>query len=61
MDHTAEVIRFQLNDETVDILVDAADSFFDWEQPELPEDLAVLREEGTTWLGSITHETRSVV
>jgi len=56
VDHAAKVIRFQLNDETVDILVEAADSFFDWEQPELPEDLALLREDGTTWLGSITHE-----
>jgi hypothetical protein len=29
---------------------------FGWRQPELPEDLALLREDGTAVLASICHE-----
>ena len=32
------------------------DGLYDWIQPDLPEDLGFLREDGSVWLGSTAHE-----
>jgi hypothetical protein len=50
------VHRFRLTAEAVAVLRDAATAFSDWQEPRLPEDPAFLREDGSTWLGTITHE-----
>lgn len=33
-----------------------AEGLFDWQHPELPEDLCFLRQDGSTFLGTIAHE-----
>jgi hypothetical protein len=50
------VHRFRLTARSVAILQQAATSPYDWQAPHLPEDPAFLREDGSTWLGTITHE-----
>jgi hypothetical protein len=35
---------------------DAADGLFDWRHPALPEDLCLLRRDGSTFLGNVAHE-----
>src|SRR4051794_17935145 len=54
--HTASVCRHRLNGDVVEVLLDAADALYDWQQPGLPEALCVLRDDGTPWLASIAHE-----
>jgi len=34
----------------------AADGLYDWQQPDLPEDLGFIRPDGSVWLASIAHE-----
>jgi hypothetical protein len=52
----AERIDFRLEVGSAQILKSATDHLFGWEQPDLPEDLCLLREDGTPWLVTIAHE-----
>ena len=54
--HNATVMRYRFGKEVVGILIDAADGLFDWTQPELPEDLCLMRSKGSPWLTTIAHE-----
>jgi len=53
---TARVHRFKLGPELVNKLLKATESLLDWQQPNLPEDLCILRADGTPWLTTISHE-----
>jgi hypothetical protein len=50
------VATYQLTSEVVAALTTAATGLYDWQQPELPEDLCLLRDEDDPWLVSIAHE-----
>jgi hypothetical protein len=50
------VNQYRLDEASVPLLADAADGLFDWVQPALPEDLCLLRLDGTPWLVNIAHE-----
>lgn len=52
----AIVHHFRLTADAVAVLHEAATAFGDWQEPELPEDPAFLREDGSVWLGTIAHE-----
>lgn len=52
----ATILRFVVNDAAVGELIAAADGLFEWKHPALPEDLALLRGDGTVIYGSICHE-----
>lgn len=52
----ATVLRFALSETVLEELIAAADGLYEWKQPRLPEDLALLRHDGTAILGSICHE-----
>lgn len=52
----ATLHHFALTDATVAVLLETTDSIHDWQQPELPEDLCILRPDDTTWFASIAHE-----
>ncbi len=52
----ATVLRFALGTKVLEELLAASNSLFGWQQPELPEDLALLRADETVVLGSISHE-----
>ena len=54
--HEATVYRFKLAPEARWGLATAAAGLFDWRQPDRPEDLCLLRSDGSAWLGSIAHE-----
>lgn len=56
LDEEATVLRFSLNETALGELIAAADGLFEWVQPSRPEDLALLRGDGTALLGSICHE-----
>jgi hypothetical protein len=55
--HTAKVHRFVLNEESIELLESRSKAVFDWYYPDLPEDLCLLRRDGTTWFQSTVHES----
>lgn len=56
-ENTAEVIEFRLTEESAALLVAVSSAgLLDWMQPELPEDLCLLRDDGDPFFVSITHE-----
>jgi hypothetical protein len=42
---------------SVDVVLRASGGLYSWQQPQLPEDLAFLRSDGSTVLGTVAHET----
>lgn len=56
LEGSATVATYQLTSEVVAALTTAATGLYDWQQPELPEDLCLLRDEDDPWLVSIAHE-----
>ena len=53
---TADVYRFRYDGYLIDRLGRATDRLYQWQQPDLPEDLCLLRPDGRPWLSSISHE-----
>ena len=58
-DNTATVYYYRLCSESARILKDAVEGLYSWKQPECPEDLCLLRSDGSPWLVTITHEEDS--
>jgi hypothetical protein len=52
----ARVLRYALNVEAGAILMDVSSGLYAWRQPGLPEDFCVLRDDGSAWLTTISHE-----
>lgn len=53
---SATVYRITLCRDSIEILKKAVSGLYSWQQPELPEDLCLLRPDGSPWLASTTHE-----
>jgi hypothetical protein len=47
---------YRLDASSLDLIIAAVSSPFDWQQPALPEDLCLLREDGSALLVTIAHE-----
>lgn len=56
---TAQVFHFRLNRHSAEILKGSASHLFEWLQPNLPEDLSFLRDDGSAWLTTISHEKQA--
>lgn len=56
LEGSASVSTYRLDPMVVDLLSAATSGLFGWQQPELPEDLCLLRPEGDPWLVTIAHE-----
>lgn len=56
-DKAATVFYFKIEPDSVRILKEAAAGLYDWQQPNLLEDLCVIREDETPWMLSISHES----
>ena len=56
-DGSAELFRYNFDAECAEMLKQSANALYDWRQPELPEDLCLLRADGSPWLVSISHES----
>ncbi len=55
--HTATVYKFKATAETLAFLAQRVDRLYAWRQPDLPEDLCLLRAaDGSPWLATIAHE-----
>jgi Leucine-rich repeat (LRR) protein len=50
------VYTYEFNEKSARILKEAANSLFSWAQPNLPEDLSFITEDGKEWLVNIAHE-----
>lgn len=57
LDKTAWVCYYRCSEKAAEILKEAANSLFSWQQPALPEDLSFLTEDGTPWLVNTAHES----
>jgi hypothetical protein len=55
-DDSALVSRYSLTPQTSAILGGAVEGLFEWIGPGLPEDLCILRADGSPWLVTIAHE-----
>lgn len=51
-------VRFDLSNESMAVLA-SVPGLYSWRQPERPEDLCLLRRDGSPWMGSIAHERDS--
>ncbi|MDQ1748887.1 MAG: hypothetical protein QOD07_3150 [Frankiaceae bacterium] len=49
-------LLFRVESASLDVLLDAAIGLFEWVNPQLPEDLHLLRADGTTVLGTVAQE-----
>jgi hypothetical protein len=56
---TASVFCYNFDSNCASILQNAAESLFSWLQPDLPEDLCLLKANEEPWLVSISHEKDS--
>jgi len=52
----ASVRRYDYVPQCAELLKQATDRLYAWLQPELPEDLCLLRDDGSEWLVTIAHE-----
>lgn len=55
----ATIYHYYLNEETMNILLESANNLYSWVQPDLPEDLCFINQDGTPWLCSVGHEKMS--
>lgn len=55
-DNTATVYKFKLNRSTLELLLESAQSLYSWIQPNLPEDLCIIRHNNEPLLVTISHE-----
>lgn len=53
---SAIVSKYRLEPPVVEHLATATNGLFGWQQPELPEDLCLLRPGGDPWLVTLAHE-----
>ena len=53
---TATVFQLRFDADTVEQFSQATDRLFGWQQPDLPEDLCLLRPDSVPWLVTIAHE-----
>ena len=56
LEGTARIVEYTYTPESRDVLKEAAGGFCDWLQPDLPEDLCLLRPSGDVWMATISHE-----
>jgi hypothetical protein len=52
----AQLYKYHLNAESASILKECVSGMWDWIEPRHPEDLSFIREDGTPWFVSISHE-----
>lgn len=52
----ATLYKYHLNFESATILKRSSTRLFQWQQPNLPEDLCILRADDSPWLVTIAHE-----
>lgn len=57
--YTATVMTYRYEPEFISVLHDISDRLYAWELPSLPEDLCLLRVDGSPWLVTIAHERDS--
>lgn len=56
LDDVAHIYRYSFRREVLSILKSHSSSLYQWVQPDLPEDLCLLRPDGQPWLVTIAHE-----
>lgn len=57
--NVATIYSFRFCLDSAEILKNSVKGLYSWRQPEYPEDLCLLRPDGSPWLVSITHENDS--
>lgn len=57
----ATIYQFVLCAESIEVLRQAVNALYEWQQPERPEDLTFLRVDETPWLISIAHEGEAFI
>lgn len=47
---------YSYEQKVVTVLKHVSNLIYDWQQPDIPEDMCIYRSDGSVWLGSIAHE-----
>jgi hypothetical protein len=58
---TVELFQYHLNDDSANVLTRHSRSLFQWELPNLPRDLSIMRNPEQPWLCTIAHERVSTL
>jgi hypothetical protein len=53
---TATIYKYKYTREFIEIIKRFSSSLYEWEQPQLPEDLCLLRDDREHWLVTIAHD-----
>lgn len=53
---TADVYYYKADQHAHDVLQRAANTLYDWQQPDLPEDVAFFKAQGEAWLAASSRE-----
>lgn len=56
IDDMAIIYSYLFTGDVRNILADAVEGLYDWLHPQRPEDLCLLRSDGSAWITSIAHE-----
>ena len=56
---TAQIYKYNLETECINVLKKLSTRLYDWKQPYLPEDICFLKEDGSAWLVTTSHEADS--
>jgi hypothetical protein len=54
--HTATVMKYAFETRMAEVMIESAATLYDWEEPRMPEDPCLLRQDGSPWLTTIAHE-----
>jgi hypothetical protein len=61
LNEEVEVFHYNLTEGSANVLKKCASSFYQWQFPELPEDLSIMRNSDQPWLCNIAHEKVSML
>lgn len=56
LNSVAKIHEYEFCNEALEVITEATHSLYGWKQPDLPEDIAFLRADGSTVLATIAHE-----
>jgi hypothetical protein len=54
--HTATVMKYTFGTRMAEVMIESAATLYEWEEPRMPEDPCLFREDGSAWLTTIAHE-----
>jgi hypothetical protein len=58
---TATVNEYKFSNDSLELILALSNDLYDWVQPNLPEDLGLIRDDNSPFLSSVTHDLEAVL